>query len=276
MSSRFKAEIFKTQPFFFEEGEEGERDRPVRQGRVASRSPRARGQAPARRRPMARPRPRPQFPVRFPVFPLPYPAWPGLPPEPAKEPDAQEPPIDFAPDDTPASQLETGQGGEGRKYVRRAQSRLNQLLGLRLPLDGEMGAQTRAAIRSLQRKYGLPVDGILRPQTQRILTAAGPSLRPIGAEEELDSEIDRGSYEYAVWAQRSLNRILGLRLAEDGIIGAQTRSAIRSFQQQYGLTVDGIVGPQTEGALIQAGADPPPGGVGSYPPVSAPTGRPTG
>jgi peptidoglycan hydrolase-like protein with peptidoglycan-binding domain len=202
--------------------------------------------------------------------------WSGLPPEPAKEPDAQEPPIDSALDDTPASQLETGQGGKGRKYVRGGQSRLNQLLGLRLPLDGEMGAQTRAAIRSLQRKYGLPVDGVIRRQTERILTAAVPSLRPAGAEEELDSEIDRGSYEYAVWVQRSLNRIQELRLAEDGIIGAQTRSAIRSFQQRYGLTVDGIVGPQTEGALIQAGADPPPGGVGSYLPVAPPTGGSTG
>ena len=157
MNSRFKVEIFKTQPFFFEEGEEGERDRPVRHGRVASRRSGARGQAPARRRPTARPRL--QFPVRFPVFPLPYPSWPGLQPDPVKEPDAQEPPIGFAPDDAPASQLETGQGGGGRKYVRRAQSRLNQLLGLRLPLDGEMGVKTRAAIRSLQRKYGLPVDG---------------------------------------------------------------------------------------------------------------------
>jgi peptidoglycan hydrolase-like protein with peptidoglycan-binding domain len=198
-----------------------------------------------------------------------------LPPEPAKDPDAQEPPIDSAPDGTPTSQLEAGQDGKGRKYVRRVQSRLNQLLGLRLPLDGEMGVQTRAAIRSLQRKYGLPVDGVIRPQTERILTAAGPSLRPIGTEEELDSEIDRGSYEYAVWVQRSLNRVLGLRLVEDGIIGTQTRSAIRSFQQRYGLTVDGIVGPQTEGALIQAGAAPPPGGAVSDFPVSPPTGGST-
>src|SRR5262249_17219595 len=202
--------------------------------------------------------------------------WPGLPPEPPKEPDAQEPMIDSAPDDMPASQLETGQGDNGRKYLRRVQSRLNQLLGLRLPLDGEMGAQTRAAIRSLQRKHGLPVECVSRSQNERILAAAVPSQRPIRMEEEFDSEIDRGGYEYAVWAQRSLNRILGLRLVEDGIIGTQTRSAIRSFQQRYGLTVDGIVGPQTGGALIQAGADPPPGGGGSYIPGSPPTGVPAG
>jgi len=279
MRSRSKANVFESQQFFFQEGEEGERDRPVRHGRVASRNPVARGQAPTRRRPAAKPRTRHKFPVRFPVFPLPYLAWPGLSPATSKEPDAQEPLIDSAPDDTPASQLETGQGDNGRKYLRRVQSRLNQLLGLRLPLDGEMGAQTRAAIRSLQRKHGLPVDGVIRSQTERILAAAVPSQRLIHMEEEIDSEIDRGSYEYAVWVQRSLNRILGLRLVEDGIIGTQTRSAIRSFQQRYGLTMDGIVGPQTEGALIQAGADPlqrAPGGVGSYLPVSPPTGGSTG
>jgi putative peptidoglycan binding protein len=84
---------------------------------------------------------------------------------------------------------------------------------------------------------------------------------------EMESEVDRSSYDYAVWVQRSLNRILGLRLVEDGIIGTQTRSAIRSFQERYSLLVDGIVGQQTEGALINAGAAPPPGSVPSYLPA---------
>jgi len=71
--------------------------------------------------------------------------------------------------------------------------------------------------------------------------------------------------EYIRWVQRSLNAILGLRLAEDGISGAQTRSAIRSFQQRKGLTADGIMGPQTEKALIAAGASAP---VSDAPPGS--------
>src|SRR5262245_35967899 len=121
MRSRSKANIFETQQFFFQEGEEGEKDRRVRHGRVASRNPAARGQAPPRRLPATKPRTRHKFPVRFPVFPLPYLAWPGLTTEPTKEPDAQEPLIDSAPDDTPASELETGQGDNGRKYLRRVQ-----------------------------------------------------------------------------------------------------------------------------------------------------------
>lgn len=76
---------------------------------------------------------------------------------------------------------------------------------------------------------------------------------------EWEAEVNRGSQEYIRWVQQALNKILGLRLAVDGIVGPITRSAIRSFQQKYGLLVDGIVGPQTEQALIGAGAGHPPG-----------------
>jgi len=49
---------------------------------------------------------------------------------------------------------------------------------------------------------------------------------------------------------------MGLRLDVDGIVGAQTRSAIRSFQKSQGLAVDGIVGAKTEAALRNALAKP--------------------
>lgn len=74
-----------------------------------------------------------------------------------------------------------------------------------------------------------------------------------------EAEVNRNSSEYIRWVQESLNKILGLRLATDGIKGAQTRSAIRSFQQRQGLTPDGVVGNQTERALVAAGASAFPG-----------------
>ena len=78
-------------------------------------------------------------------------------------------------------------------------------------------------------------------------------------EPELDGgwqgEVNRRSSDYIKWVQRSLNQIMGLRLAVDGVVGTYTRSAIRSFQRRQGLHVDGNVGPQTERALIAAGAD---------------------
>ena len=97
-------------------------------------------------------------------------------------------------------------------------------------------------------------------------------VEPFEFEFELEGEVDRNSRDYIKWVQQSLNRIMGLNLAVDGISGTQTRSAVRSFQQQRGLTVDGIVGPQTEQALIAAGAGNPPGaGAPSVTPLPAST-----
>ncbi len=79
------------------------------------------------------------------------------------------------------------------------------------------------------------------------------------ADEEWETEVNRRSPGYIRWIQGSLNKILGLRLGVNGIMGQQTRSAIRSFQKRRGLKADGIVGTQTERALIAAGASPPPG-----------------
>ena len=77
-------------------------------------------------------------------------------------------------------------------------------------------------------------------------------------------EVNRSNSNYIRWVQSSLNKIMGLRLAVDGVSGPQTTSAIRSFQQRSKLQVDGKVGPQTERSLIAAGAGPPPTG-GSTP-----------
>ena len=85
---------------------------------------------------------------------------------------------------------------------------------------------------------------------------------------EWESEVNRSRRDYIKWVQRSLNQILGLQLAVDGISAAQTRSAIRSFQQQRGLTVDGTVGSQTERALITAGA-------GNLPSMVSPSSAPS-
>lgn len=61
---------------------------------------------------------------------------------------------------------------QGREYVRWVQSSLNQIMGLQLPLNGIMGVETRSAIRSFQERQGLPVDGIVGPDTERRLIAA--------------------------------------------------------------------------------------------------------
>ena len=58
--------------------------------------------------------------------------------------------------------------------------------------------------------------------------------------------------EYVRWVQSSLNQILNLRLPVNGMVGPETRSALRTFQQRQGLSVDGIAGPETKQALVEA------------------------
>jgi hypothetical protein len=51
------------------------------------------------------------------------------------------------------------------------------------------------------------------------------------------------------WLQTSLNTVLKLRLAVDGIYGSSTKEAVRTFQKAHGLQVDGVAGPITRAKL---------------------------
>jgi len=246
------------------ENEMRRRDGRFQRGGAGSRQYRA---APAGRRPSRRYPPRPKYPVAYPVRPRYDVIWPDRPPVEANT-----------------------------ECVRLVQRLLNRQLGLTLPVDGIMSVETRSAIRSFDSGEGstaapnlspppeAPVDD--QPHQQGL--DAGPAQDEYGTFEiyedetgyfELEEEVNRQSAEYGRWIQQSLNRILGLSLAVDGIIGTYTRSAIRSFQQRQGLTADGIVGPITEAALIRAGASQPPQSSGPTPiynPISPsiPNGRP--
>lgn len=56
-----------------------------------------------------------------------------------------------------------------------------------------------------------------------------------------------------IWLQNSLNRLgADPRLILDGIVGPDTRMAVRAFQQKAGIEVDGLVGPATFAALDKA------------------------
>ncbi|SFK58731.1 peptidoglycan-binding protein [Methylocapsa palsarum] len=60
----------------------------------------------------------------------------------------------------------------GSEYIRWTQSALNDVLGLQMPVDGVPGSAMRSAVRSFQRNEGLPVDGVVGPDTERALLAA--------------------------------------------------------------------------------------------------------
>jgi outer membrane protein OmpA-like peptidoglycan-associated protein len=94
---------------------------------------------------------------------------------------------------------------------------------------------------------------------ENVFTGAGTGFREL---EALDAEAPLASQPGPTrrtteantrWLQSALNRVLGLRLAVDGIAGPQTRSAIRSLQRRRGLTIDGVAGPRTIAALHALG-----------------------
>ncbi len=91
-----------------------------------------------------------------------------------------------------------------------------------------------------------PPEPPLTYQDEPTPTGSG-SLSP----EPVDTQPEQGS-EFVRWIQSTLNTMMKLRLPVDGIMGPETRSAVRDFQLRKGLLVDGIVGPDTKAALIAA------------------------
>ncbi|MBP2671953.1 MAG: hypothetical protein H6Q85_2019, partial [candidate division NC10 bacterium] len=64
------------------------------------------------------------------------------------------------------------------EYVRWVQDSLNRALGLQLPIDGVMNRETRSAVRSFQERQGLPVNGLVGPETEAALKTAS-SVMPV-------------------------------------------------------------------------------------------------
>jgi Putative peptidoglycan binding domain len=106
--------------------------------------------------------------------------------------------------------------------------------GSALAVDGDFGPQTSAAVRAFQASSGLAADGIVGSQTWPALIV----------------QLSSGSSGDAVRAVQSQIHSRSGWLAIDGILGAETESAIRFFQEDIGLSVDGIVGPLTWNALV--------------------------
>ena len=91
-------------------------------------------------------------------------------------------------------------------------------------VDGKVGSKTKSAIKSYQKFAGLKQDGIYGKDTDKALIADVKEL------------------------QKLLNK-KGYRLSVDGIIGVDTRNAIKSIQSKKGLKADGIAGADTIKAL---------------------------
>ena len=114
------------------------------------------------------------------------------------------------------------------------------------PVDGVRGHATERAVRKLQRKKGLTVDGVVGPRTRAALGRLG---RPV-----LGSRVlARGLVGWDVAAVQWLLAWHGFPSGRfDGRLGDRTDHALRSFQAWNGLAPDGRAGTATLAALRRA------------------------
>lgn len=131
----------------------------------------------------------------------------------------------------------------------------------------EWGRGRQAPVRRASRRSGPPPKpGRLQVKPRRPSSKpshSGPHPRIYGQPqvvfaEPLQTQTHAGDTgqtfgtEHQRWIQDCLNRALGMQLPITGVMGPETRSAVRTFQQQQGLRASGIVGPDTEAALKTA------------------------
>jgi peptidoglycan hydrolase-like protein with peptidoglycan-binding domain len=154
-----------------------------------------------------------------------------------------------APADRATEPLRFGVGygqPQGEPRVRALQRRL-RALGLRPgPVDGLYGPRTAAAVERLQRDSGLTGDGIVGPQTRRVLKAEAPPLVP-GA-----GYGQPGGSRQVREVQGKL-RALGQRPGPvDGMYGPRTRAAIERFQRAADRPATGVLTSAVALALARA------------------------
>jgi N-acetylmuramoyl-L-alanine amidase len=136
--------------------------------------------------------------------------------------------------------------GSAGPEVEDVQRRLADL-GLDVGSDdrGVFEAHTEGAVRAFQQARGLVADGVVGPDTWRVLVEAGYDLgdRTLYARHPMLRGDD------ARELQSRLNH-LGFDAGNiDGIYGPDTEGAVRDFQLNVGLPVDGIAGAETLSAL---------------------------
>ena len=140
---------------------------------------------------------------------------------------------------------------QGEPRVRPLQRRLRALGHRPGPVDGLYGPLTEAAVERFQRDSGLSVDGIVGPQTRRVLNAEAPPLAP-GA-----GFGQPGGSPRVRDVQRRL-RALGQRPGPvDGQYGPRTEAAIERFQRTAGQPASGVLSPATAVALARTDSDAP-------------------
>ncbi len=140
----------------------------------------------------------------------------------------------------------------------KAVKRLQKLLGVK-PVSGWFGPLTRSAVRSFETKHGLKVDGVVGHGTWSAILKADAAKKAAkkkakkAKKTSSSNAYPRLEYDDRGAAVKRLQKLLGVKPAS-GWFGPLTRSAVRSFKSNHGLTANGIVGKTAWAAIVRADA----------------------
>jgi hypothetical protein len=166
-----------------------------------------------------------------------------------------------------------GRMTQGAATLRFVQEALGAVLGRTLTITGRLDEATRKALLDYSKRgseifrSNRLLDQVF-DQLFREVAAGRGNRKEAGSASELsgrqpdeESELETpgqtgsaalSSKDYLAWAQRSLNRILGSRLATDGSDSVPYRSLVRQFQEKHRLPVTGLVNSPTQDEIIKA------------------------
>lgn len=148
--------------------------------------------------------------------------------------------------------IKFGSQGEG---VSQMQTKLKEMGFYSGEITGNVGNKTVAAIKGFQEKYGLTADGVAGPQTLAKIDAAYASRGNSGSSDSGSSGggLKQGSKGSEVSElQRNLTT-LGYYWADiTGNFGEKTKTAVKRFQEENGLSADGVAGAKTIAAIAKA------------------------
>lgn len=132
--------------------------------------------------------------------------------------------------------------GDRNSEVSELQQDLRSLGYFSGPVTGYYGQLTQEAVISLQLDYQLSADGVVGPNTERVLQAQFRPTPPISQPFNLDSRpyLQPGNRGTEVKRLQERLIIAGYKINPDSIYGSETKNAVRLFQAGYGLLGDGI------------------------------------
>ncbi|MCY8567387.1 N-acetylmuramoyl-L-alanine amidase [Bacillus haynesii] len=158
--------------------------------------------------------------------------------------------------------------GSSGSQVKALQKRLIAV-GFSLPkygADGSYGYETVQAVKSLQKKAGIAVDGIYGPATEKELSAIEAKKKNSSNSKKTSYTLPSGIFKVTSpltkgTAVRQIQEALAALYfypdkgaknnGIDGYFGPKTANAVKRFQLMHGLSADGIYGPKTK-AIIEA------------------------